>query len=86
MPNTRNREREKFVCSMKSSDENSCYVLVAGRTVAINYASNQFKFSSKILKKQLLEKSGDKFFWKHRRVTDEKVKITSTSRSFRQNV
>ena len=47
--------------------------------------SNYFKFSSKGLKKRVLEQSGDGPLEKYRRVLNEKVNVISNNRGFRTN-
>ena len=47
--------------------------------------SNKLKFSSKGLKKRVLEQSGDGPLEKYRRVLNEKVNVTSNNRGFRTN-
>ena len=45
--------------------------------------SNNLKFSSKFLKKRVLEQSGDGALEKYRRVLNKKVDVTSNNRGFR---
>ena len=47
--------------------------------------SNQLKFSSKGLKKRVVEQSGDGPLEKYRRVLNENVNVTSNNRGFRTN-
>ena len=55
--NTINMLGESLASSGKSSDVRRCYVYVIRHTVAM--MSNEFKFSSKGLKKRVLDQSGD---------------------------
>ena len=50
-----------------------------------NFTSKKPKFSSKGLKKRVLEQSGDGPLEKYRRVLNEKVNVTSNNRGFRTN-
>ena len=45
--------------------------------------SKEYKFSSKRLRKRLLEDCGDGPITKYRKVLDELIDVTSTNRSFR---
>ena len=45
--------------------------------------SDNFKFSSERLNKQILEDSGDGLMAKYRRVLDEKINLASINRRFR---